>query len=129
MSLLLLFSIILFLLLIPIFIFIIKNRKKPLNKRKKLKIILNKILKEKDFRHKIMDLDKLLDNILWELWFFWTMWEKMKKYWKNFLNENEAWFAHKIRNKFAHEIDFKISEKEAEKVIFIFKKEILNILK
>jgi len=74
-----------------------------------------------------MDLDKLLNNILWELWYKWPMWEKMKKFWKNFLNENDIWFAHKIRNKFAHEIGFWISEKEWKKIVGIFKKEIRGI--
>jgi hypothetical protein len=45
------------------------------------------------------------------------------------LNINEVWFAHKIRNKIAHEINPKISEKDFIKAEKVFQKEIRHLIK
>lgn len=115
--------------LVPILIFFFKKKKLSKSQKEKFQNSLKKILSDSDERHQILDLDKLLDKILFTLSYKWTLWEKMKKFWKNFKNENEIWSAHKLRNKLAHELDFELKKGESEKAKKAFKIEIENLLK
>jgi len=49
--------------------------------------------------------------------------DKMKKIDRSdFLTLDDAWEAHKVRNRIAHEPGFEISQHEARRVIGLFKK-------
>ena len=48
----------------------------------------------------------------------------MKKYGKHFKNENAIWEAHKRRNKLAHEVGYKLDEKETNKIAKAYEREI-----
>ena len=78
---------------------------------------------------KIMEYDKVLDRILWELGYQGSLGEKMKKYGKHFKNENAIWEAHKRRNKWAHEVGYKLDEKETNKIAKAYEREIEWLLK
>ena len=106
----------------------IRKEKFPENRKKFFLQKISEIKKFSDFEKRILSYDKILDQILKEKKYSWTMWEKMKKFWINFLNQNEIWFAHKMRNKIAHEINPKISEKDFLKAEKVFLREIRNIL-
>ena len=110
------------------FILLIRKEKFPENRKKFFLQKISEIKKFSDFEKRILSYDKILDQILKEKKYSWTMWEKMKKFWINFLNQNEIWFAHKMRNKIAHEINPKISEKDFLKAEKVFLREIRNIL-
>ena len=126
-------SIIIILLLIIviacIIYFALLNKNKINSKlRKKYKDKLKKILSQDDIRHKVIDLDSLLSKLFWTLWYNWSMWAKMKKIWNGFVNTDNIWYAHKVRNKLVHEIDFKLSEKESKNIISYYKTEFNKIL-
>ena len=110
-------------------VFFLRKSKISWTTKNELKKLLQKTLQESDSRHKILDLDKILDQTLKELWFTGSLWEKMKKFWSGFKNENEIWFAHKLRNKFAHELNFQPSKEDLIKAEKAFKIEIENLLK
>ncbi len=52
----------------------------------------------------ILDADKLLDYVLDRLGFEGHLGEKLKKAGPRFSDLNGVWFAHKLRNKVAHEL-------------------------
>ena len=111
------------------FVLFIKSEKFPENRKK---FFLKKISEVKNFsdnEKKILSYDKILDQLLNEKKYSWTLWEKLKKNWNIFLNVNEIWFAHKLRNKIAHDIHPNISEKDFFKAEKIFLRELKNLLK
>ena len=110
------------------FIALIKKEKFPENRKKYFLKKLDEIKKYDEFEKKILNYDKILDQVLKEKKYSWTLWEKMKKFWQNFLNQNEIWFAHKMRNQIAHEVNPKISEKDFLKAEKIFLREIKNMM-
>lgn len=76
----------------------------------------------------ILEYDKILDKSLFILGYKGTTGKKMKDYGKKFFHQNNIWFAHKLRNKIAHEIAFTPSEKEFMKAKKSFMKEITKII-
>lgn len=95
--------------------------KKKINK-KWLEILMH--VKSKNYNLAIIECDKLLENILKKMGIKGaTMAECLAKINKNqFSNIEELREAHKIRNQIVHNIDYKISEELAEKVINVYKK-------
>lgn len=57
----------------------------------------------------VLELDKILDKCLSLNKLRGTMGEKMKKYGNKFQNTRNIWNAHKLRNRIAHELNFKPS--------------------
>ena len=112
-------------------IYVLIKFSKKINNKQKVVFIwqLNKIIKWSDYKHNIIQLDILLDKILLKLWYKWSLWEKMKKYGNNFKNQNNIWYAHKVRNKIVHEIDYYLSRKEYGRIENHFKIEINSLLK
>ncbi len=117
------------------FILLIRKEKFPENRKKYFLNKLNEIKNFNNFKNfrdnyekKILNYDKILDQVLKEKKYSWTLWEKMKKFWVNFLNQNEIWFAHKMRNQIAHELHSEISEKNFLKAEKIFLREIKNMM-
>ena len=72
-------------------------------------------------KHAILDADKLLDYALKKKGYQGTLGEKLKKSKSRFSDLNGVWFAHKLRNKVAHELD-EININEAKRALKHFKK-------
>jgi hypothetical protein len=51
-----------------------------------------------------------------------TMGERLKTAKNRFTNINDIWFAHKLRNRIAHETDINLNFVVTKKALFIFKK-------
>lgn len=83
---------------------------------------LKKILDEKDYSRQILELDKLLDQMLKRKGLNGSLGEKLKNNSYLFSNLDDLWFAHKLRNKIAHELDYRISSAQGSKAVSIFKK-------
>ena len=104
-----------FAMLIVVFVTISRFKKGFSKKEKKYyKQKWREIQNEKDFRHSVMTADKLLEKIMRRKGYRGTLGEMLKKGRNEFSDLNEVWFAHKIRNKLAHEIDYKLSQQEAK---------------
>ena len=84
-----------------------------------------------DPRHAIMDADKLLDYCLRKRgggrFDKMSLGEKLKKSEGYFSDINGVWSAHKVRNKIAHELNLKLSERDAKIAISQFKKALKDL--
>lgn len=80
-----------------------------------------KILSEKDEKHKILDADKLLDAMLKKKGFTGSLGDKLKNNAKLFTDLNGLWEAHRLRNKLAHEIDFNLKPAQTAQAMKGFK--------
>ena len=78
-------------------------------------------------KNDILEADKLLDFALGKYGFQGTLGEKLKKAEKLFSDKNGVWFAHKMRNRFAHELDFEPSEFEFRKALESFHKALIDL--
>jgi len=76
----------------------------------------------------IMEADKLLDDILSKKGKQGNLGDKLKRSEGLFPNIDAVWEAHKVRNKLAHEVDYKLSDQEADRVIKIFKENIFYLI-
>ncbi len=110
-------------------LFLIKKKKITFSQKKRQFIMrhLREIESSSD-KEKIIELDKILDECLQSKNISGSLGEKMKKYGKQFENENAIWNAHKLRNKLVHEIGFIPTKKESEKAISAFLQEIEKII-
>lgn len=111
------------------FILLIKKSKFPENRKKFFLKKISEIKRISDFEKKILNYDKLLDQLLKEKKYIWTLWEKLKRNPNIFLDINDLWFAHKMRNKIVHEVNPNISQKDFMYAEKIFQKEIEQLLK
>ena len=80
-----------------------------------------RIIREKDYRHAIMDADKLLDHALSKMGLRGNLGSKLKNSPKLFTNVNNVWAAHKVRNNIAHQINFQVDEATYKKTMLSFK--------
>jgi len=81
-----------------------------------------RILNFTDQKNAVMEADKLLDSVLKKRGYQGSMGDKLKKHGQVFSDLNGLWTAHKLRNKLAHELDFRLSDAEAKQAIRTFKK-------
>lgn len=72
-------------------------------------------------KQSVLDLDKLLDYALSRKGFNGTVADKLKKAKSRFSNLDGVWFAHKLRNQIAHELN-DINLLEAKKALAEFKR-------
>ena len=79
-----------------------------------------KIRAQQDGKHALLDADKLLHVILVKKGFKGTVGDQLKKAEQLFTNINEVWFAHKLRNQIAHELDMKLSLGDHQRGLRIF---------
>lgn len=71
----------------------------------------------------VLNADKLFDQALKDLGYpGLTMAERFKGVNRKLSHKPEVWRAHKLRNKIAHEIDMKVSYKEARWALAVYKK-------
>jgi len=84
----------------------------------------NKILEQSkvDAKGAIMDADKLLDHVLKKKGYSGSLGEMLKKSGSLFSDLDSVWYAHKVRNRLAHEMAFTISPQEGQNVLAKFKK-------
>ena len=78
-------------------------------------------------KNDILEADKLLDFALEKYGYSGSLGEKLKKAEKLFSDKNGVWVAHKMRNKFAHEINYQPSEFEFRSALENFRKALLNL--
>lgn len=80
------------------------------------------------FMTTIIEADKLLDKALMEMGAPGkTMGERLKKSGTRFSNPNSVWRAHKLRNVLAHESDAKVSYKQAQNALTIYKQALKDL--
>lgn len=87
----------------------------------------NGIIEEKNHTIAILEADKLLDLVLKKMNYQGSLGEKLKKAERLFSDINGVWYAHKLRNRLAHEIDTKISKQETEKALSAFHKALRDL--
>lgn len=76
----------------------------------------------------ILEADKLLDHALKESGIAGkTMGERMKTFNSRWSNANNAWNAHKLRNRIAHESDVAISFDQTRQVLGYFKQALKDV--
>ena len=80
-----------------------------------------KIIRERDYRHAILEADKLLDYALMRMGYKGSLGTKLKKAPRLFKNINDVWAAHKIRNNIAHKINYQVDEKTYKETMLKFK--------
>lgn len=79
---------------------------------------------ESDWKQAVMEADKILEELLINLGYQGvSLGDRLLAVEKgDMLTLDEAWEAHKYRNKIAHEKDFQVSEREALRIINLYKK-------
>jgi len=81
---------------------------------------------QNDWKLAIIEADKMLEGVINRIlpgYENLSIGEKLKKIESSdFLSINEAWEAHKVRNRIAHESAYEITEREAKLVIGMYKK-------
>ncbi len=80
-----------------------------------------------DGKHAVMEADKLLHVVLSKKGYAGTVGEQLKKGEKLFSNINDVWFAHKLRNNIAHELDVRISRAERDRALRSFEKALKDL--
>lgn len=76
----------------------------------------------------VINADKLLDKALQEMGLAGkTMGERMKRIGDHFSDVNKVWYAHKLRNRIAHEEDFEISYTETSKALAAFRQALKDL--
>ena len=109
----------LFLFLIFLFFFFRKDKNVFFDKGRFVKKF-NSIKQIGDFKMRIVEFDKLLDALLFVYGFRGTTYEKILKGKRYFSFFDDVKYAHRIRNKIVHEIDFEINKGLYRKVDGIF---------
>ncbi len=76
----------------------------------------------KDAHLQILEADKVLDLALKLLGFEGSLGDKLKAAGPRFSDVNSVWYAHKLRNRIAHEVHVQLTQAETEKAMRIFKR-------
>lgn len=97
------------------------RRKIPEKKLLEIRKIWKEIIRQKDYKHAIMDADKLLDQALYLKGYKGSLGGKLKKAGPLFKSINNVWAAHKIRNNIAHQINYQVNEKIYRETMLRFK--------
>ena len=106
-----------------VFYVVLKHSRKKLSDRVIAEIQgeWKKIIRQSDWRHAVMDADKLLDHALMNLGYKGNLGNKLKASGARFKNINKVWAAHKVRNNIAHQINFKLDEDAYRTAMLSFK--------
>ncbi|MFH1375555.1 MAG: hypothetical protein ABIH35_02690 [Patescibacteria group bacterium] len=78
-------------------------------------------------KNDIIEADKLLDFVLEKYGFTGSLGEKLKQAGSLFSDLNRVWVAHKMRNRFAHELDYQPSELEFRAALESFRKGLTDL--
>lgn len=115
-----------FLVLFQLF-FVRKSGKWSVADVKLCKSAWQNILTEKDMRHQIMEADKLLGHMFKRKGLQGSIGEILKSRSSMFSDINGLWYAHKMRNKLAHEMDFKVRPQDVKLALRSFKRALKDI--
>jgi len=115
-----------------VFVLVVLRRKRSFaEKDKKYVAVKWAEISNTDARTCILEADKLLDfafgKFLGQKYFKVSLGEKLKMKGGVFSDLNGVWFAHKLRNKIAHELDFHVSMSEFKKALSAFKKAFIDL--
>lgn len=115
----LLYIVVVFILVDLFFAYIIFFRRKKISKSdiKIVKTQIAKIKKNNNPQMVIMEMDKIIDNVLGKLGFKGGLANKLRKAKDFFSDYNGIWTAHKIRNRVAHEVGFRVSRDAYKKAL------------
>ncbi len=75
-----------------------------------------------DPKHAILDADKLLHAVLQKKGYSGNVGDQLKRAGKLFSDVNAVWYAHKLRNRIAHELDMKLTEAERHRALRSYEK-------
>ncbi len=100
--------------LFVIYVYFFRKKKLSSADKKKYLNYWYSIKNDNDNAHSIINADKLLDKLLTAKGYSGSVGEKLKKAKNAFSDLDAVWSAHKLRNKIAHEIGHKVSDKEAK---------------
>lgn len=111
--------------LLVIFVFLRSSHRKLSDKDQRFFIVkwqeISNIA-QKEPRTSILEADKLLDRLLSKKGYSGSLGDKLKKAETLFTDLNGVWYAHKMRNRIAHEIDFIASFSDTERALSFFKR-------
>lgn len=128
MELLIIIVVLLLVVLILLQIYFVRKRGKWNNADIKFcKKAWQNILSEKDMRHQIMEADKLLGHMFKQKGFQGSIGDILKSKASLFSDINGLWYAHKMRNKLAHEMEFKIRSQDVKLALRSFKRALKDI--
>lgn len=75
----------------------------------------------------ILEADKVLDHCLYKRGFKGSLGDKLKKASGKFSNLDGVWFAHKLRNRYAHELNVKVNNDEARNALKYYKQALMDL--
>jgi len=75
------------------------------------------VLEDNDHVHAVINADKLLDRLLEKRGYKGSLGQKLKRAGSLFKDLDGVWAAHKLRNRIAHDMDVRISTKEAQRAL------------
>ncbi len=81
-----------------------------------------RIAKLDNQKEAILEADKLLDQMLKRKGYQGSLGDKLKAAANNFDDLNALWSAHKVRNKLAHELDYRLKDREFQTAMSGFRK-------
>jgi hypothetical protein len=123
--------IIIFFLVAAVVCMVVFRKSKLSEKDKKYVAVKWHELSHAGVRTCIMEADKLLDFCLGKTlglkYEKVSLGEKLKLTGGVFSDLNGVWFAHKLRNKIAHELDFRVSMGEAKRALAAFKRAFIDL--
>lgn len=91
-----------------------KNRKLPASAAGKIRSMLQKTHQLQDPVMRILEYDKILDQLLYRLGFQGSVADKLKRGGTRFSNVQTLWTYHKLRNTLAHEHGATATVREAD---------------
>lgn len=86
-----------------------------------------RILSYEQLHQAVMEADKLLDAVLNAKNYKGSLGEKLKQTKGLFSDYNGVWFAHKLRNRLAHEINVYVNDNECKKALGQFEKALKDL--
>lgn len=87
----------------------------------------NRLSGGRDLKHAVMEADKLLDLVLNQKGFSGPLGEKLKMAKDIFSDLNGVWFAHKLRNRLAHELNANVSDSDLRMALSNFKRALKDL--
>ncbi|MCL2002057.1 hypothetical protein FWG76_01480 [Candidatus Saccharibacteria bacterium] len=85
-------------------------------------------LQPKSWNETVLELDKMLDEVLRELGFEGkTMAERLKSANSSIKNINAVWYAHKLRNEIAHTRKFSIGFDQAKRAVSVYRRALQDL--
>lgn len=108
---------------------VVRRRKMGLSDKSKseLAALWQEILSRGVRREAVLELDKLLDLALQKRGYTGSLGEKLKATDKVWSRKQAVWDAHKLRNRLAHELNAKVSERELQTAVSGFRQALRDL--